>query len=307
MTDNQIIDAEGQTGFAVSPEALAPLMVRQDAPAIARMSGHLTVLVAMMLFVAALRGTIWVLPAMVAQGVAMVFLFAPLHECIHRTAFKSRFLNDGFGLAIGILLLLPREYFRAFHFAHHRHTQDPANDPELVTPKPHSLREWMLTVSGALYWRHQAIGLWRHAMGIADEAFLRDDAAREKIIVEARLMMVIYVALAAASIAWQSAALLWYWILPVVLGQPFLRLYLLAEHTLCPLVPNMLKNSRTTLSNEFVRFFAWNMPYHAEHHVYPGVPFHQLPALHGILSPYLGCVAEGFWSASREIFRGLER
>ena len=36
------------------------------------------------------------------------------------------------------------------------------------------------------------------------------------------------------------------WLAPALLGQPFLRMVLLAEHTGCPLVPEMLRNARTT-------------------------------------------------------------
>ena len=56
----------------------------------------------------------------------------------------------------------------------------------------------------------------------------------------------------------------------------------------------MLKNSRTTRSNAFVRWFAWNMPYHAEHHAYPGLPFHVLPAAHGHLAPAVEIEAAGY-------------
>ena len=47
-----------------------------------------------------------------------------------------------------------------------------------------------------------------------------------------------------------------FWILPAVLGQPWLRLYLLAEHTGCPLVPDMLANTRTTFTNPVVKALA---------------------------------------------------
>ena len=62
-----------------------------------------------------------------------------------------------------------------------------------------------------------------------------------------------------------------------LLGQPFLRAYLLAEHARCPHVANMLENTRTTFTTALVRLIAWNMPFHAEHHAYPAVPFHKLP------------------------------
>ena len=86
----------------------------------------------------------------------------------------------------------------------------------------------------------------------------------------------------------------WLWVLPALLGQPFLRLYLLAEHGRCPPVANMLENSRTTFTNRAVRFLAWNMPYHAEHHAYPAVPFHQLPAFHARARAHLRTTSESY-------------
>jgi hypothetical protein len=64
---------------------------------------------------------------------------------------------------------------------------------------------------------------------------------------------------------------------PLLVGQGFLRPYLLAEHTACAFTRDCLENTRTTLTLWLVRLFAWNMPYHGEHHAYPAVPFHALP------------------------------
>ena len=105
--------------------------------------------------------------------------------------------------------------------------------------------------------------------------------------------------LALLSLFWNSAVF-WLWILPVLLAQPFLRLYLLAEHGDCPQVANMLENTRTTFTNRVVRFVAWNMPYHAEHHCYPAVPFHNLPALHDIAREQLQVTAPGYVAFSRD-------
>ena len=105
-------------------------------------------------------------------------------------------------------------------------------------------------------------------------------------------MAAIY-ALGALSLIW-SPLLLWLWLVPVLLGQPFLRLYLLAEHGDCPFVANMFENTRTTYTNRVVRFLAWNMPYHVEHHAYPAVPFHHLPALHDKMREHLQVTAPGY-------------
>ena len=97
--------------------------------------------------------TLWVAPAIVLHGAVLAFLFCPLHESIHRTAFASRWLNDLVAWICGALLMLPPGYFRLFHFAHHRFTQDPARDPELAVAAPSTLAAYLWRVSGLPYWR----------------------------------------------------------------------------------------------------------------------------------------------------------
>jgi fatty acid desaturase len=53
---------------------------------------------------------------------------------------------------------------------------------------------------------------------------------------------------------------------------------------------NGLTNTRTTLTNAVVRLLMWNMPFHAEHHLYPSIPFHRLADAHGVLREKLGFV-----------------
>jgi fatty acid desaturase len=50
----------------------------------------------------------------------------------------------------------------------------------------------------------------------------------------------------------------------------------------------------------------WNMPFHAEHHLYPVVPFHHLPALHGQVRGRLRYRAPGYLAANREIVHSLQ-
>ena len=68
----------------------------------------------------------------------------------------------------------------------------------------------------------------------------------------------------------------------------------------------MLENSRTTRSLAPVRRLAWNMPYHAEHHAYPALPFHALPAAHHVLKTRIAVQAPGYLAVQREIVAGLE-
>src|SRR5882724_2634 len=285
---------------------LRALGAPSDRAGLTRLAGHLGGLAATGGLIAAAGGGWLVLPAMALHGWLLVFLFAPLHESLHRTAFRRRWLNDGLARACGFLLLLPADEFRFFHFAHHRHTQDPGRDPELARPKPSSLPAWLLHVSGLPLWYALIAGLLRHAAGRADEPYLTPPG-RTIVIAEARLHLLLYGLIALVALAAGSIAPLAYWLVPALFGQPWLRLFLLAEHTGCAQAADMLINSRTTLTNPVLRFFAWNMPFHAEHHAFPAVPFHALPALHRRLNDELGVVAPGYVAAQRAIIAGFRR
>jgi fatty acid desaturase len=43
-----------------------------------------------------------------------------------------------------------------------------------------------------------------------------------------------------------------------------------------------------------VRLVTWNMPFHAEHHALPTVPFHKLPELHEAVRDHLKTTADGY-------------
>ncbi|HTO83054.1 MAG TPA: fatty acid desaturase [Methylomirabilota bacterium] len=288
----------------IGPDRLATLNARSDRRGLSHLAGHGAALLATGALLSQAIGSWWAVPATMLHGAVLVFVFAPLHETIHRTAFKSRRLNDAVAWICGALLMLPAAYFRYFHFAHHRYTQDADNDPELAAPKPASFGAWLLYVSGWVYWRAQIGGTLGHAIGRTPERFLTQ-GNRAHVIREARLLLAAYAAIAAVAVAYGSWAPLTYWVLPAIAGQPLLRLYLLAEHTGCPLVPDMLANSRTTLTNPVVRFFAWNMPYHAEHHALPSVPFHALPTLHRELAADLKVVSLGYLAFHRDVLRSF--
>ena len=289
----------------LSKDALAALTERSDAKGLARLVLHVATIAAAGAFLAAARETAWALPAAWVYGTCLVFLFAPLHETVHYTAFRSRRFNRAVSVACGWILVLPPRFFRAFHLEHHRCTQDPARDPELVGAPLRTWRQYLWRMSGAQYWVRQARVLARFAMGRVTEPYI-PGAERGPVVREARTFLASYAAVGVLSLATGTAGLLlWFWIVPVLLGQPMLRLYLLAEHTGCPMTPDMLENSRTVRTNALVRFLAWNMPYHAEHHAYASIPFHALPRAHAALAPFIRNQRRGYARVHRELARGL--
>lgn len=265
------------------------LTARSTAAGLGHLAAHLG-LVALLGGLIAARVPGWPL-LLPVHGVVLTFLFTLEHECTHKTPFASEWLNEAAGRLAGGLLLLPFTWFRYFHLAHHRHTNIAGKDPELDTPRPETPGRWFWHVSGLPYWGAQIRLVLRLATGRECPAFL-PARARPRAEAEARAMLALY-ALALGSLVF-APLVLWLWIVPALLGQPALRLYLLAEHGDCPRVENMLANTRTTFTNAVVRFLAWNMPYHTEHHVFPAVPFHRLPELHALMRERLRVTADGY-------------
>jgi fatty acid desaturase len=273
----------------LDPGRRADLVRRADAPGLRHLALHLGAIVACGGAIAAgVPGWPLLLPV---QGVLIVFLFTLEHECTHQTPFARVRIGEAVGHLAGFVLLLPFIWFRYFHLAHHRHTNLPGLDPELAASKPATGAAWLWHVSGLPYWGAGAALIWRLATGRERPAFL-PEGARPRAEAEARLMLGLY-ALAGLSL-FASPVLIWVWILPALIGQPVLRLYLLAEHGDCPEVADMFENTRTTFTTRAMRALAWNMPYHAEHHVMPAVPFHRLPELHAEMRAHLRVTERGY-------------
>ncbi|WP_205624970.1 fatty acid desaturase [Geminicoccus roseus] len=286
----------------LAPEQRRALTTLSDRPGLVQLAGHLgLILVLGWAILAGVPG--WPL-LLVPQGILIVFLFTALHETVHGTAFRTPWLNRAVAHLAGFLVLIPPCWFKYFHFAHHRHTHDPDHDPELMAPKPETVLQYLRYLSGVPLWISAVRTLLTNARGAITDDYL-PRRARPQMVVEARVMLGLYALLAAGSVAFGSTALWWAWLAPILLGQPFLRAYLLAEHTRCPHVANMLENTRTTFTTRVVRFVAWNMPYHAEHHAYPTVPFHQLPALHEHARAYLRQTERGYARFHQKLARAL--
>ncbi|MEL7460775.1 MAG: fatty acid desaturase [Pseudomonadota bacterium] len=287
---------------ALPPEARQELTRKSDRRGLLHLAGHLGLIAVLGTWVG-LGLPFWPL-AIWPLGIALAFLFTLQHECTHATPFRSGWLNTAAGLVAGAVLVQPFYWFRLFHLAHHRHTNDPDRDPELqgdAKPESWSALLWHLSTLG--YWAGKLRVLSALALGRADDDYI-PPKARPRIIAEARLLGLFYAG-AAVFTAVVSPVLVWVWLIPLASGFPVLRLYLLAEHGRCPAVANMFVNTRTTLTNRLVRYLAWNMPYHAEHHAYPAVPFHKLPAFHAHTRAALTSVSPGYRSFTSDYVAGF--
>lgn len=267
------------------------------------LAGHLGLIGACMAWIIAGLPFWWAMP--LPLGILMIFLFTLEHETVHGTPFASLWVNRIIGLACGALLLIPFTWFRFFHIAHHKHTNDPDNDPELEGGKPETPAQYIWHVSGIPVWWAMIKKIMVQSKGRAAEVYLPPER-EPRVVLEARLHLAGYTFLGLLLVVGQTWVF-WCWILPLILGQPFLRLYLLAEHGRCPPVANMFENTRTTYTAAAVRFIAWNMPFHAEHHTFPAVPFWKLPKLNALMADRLKATSDGYAEFHRDYVEDMHR
>ena len=281
---------------------LKRLNERSNAKGLSQLAAHLAVIV--------ISGYLWAtqrehwaiaLPALILYGLSLATMFAAVHECVHRSAFASNRLNDGVGWLAGLLSGYNSTFYRRYHKWHHRYTKVPGKDPELEDLIPTTRAEYLWVMSGIPWWLGKIKGHWQVAMGQFENMPYLPETAYQEVQRSTWLQLAIYGSAIALSIAVGQPWFLLYWVVPLAIGQPLLRFILIAEHTGCPDGNNPLTNTRTTLTTWPIRLMMWNMPFHAEHHLYPSIPFHQLAAAHDELSQHFAYVAPGYVAVNRAV------
>ena len=287
---------------AISRRELKQLMKRSNIPGLIHLALWILAMIGTGCLVWLSMGTWWLVPAMFVHGILMVHHFSLQHECVHYTAFKSRWLNEIVGNYCGLVIMLPNKFFRYEHCDHHTYTQLTGKDPELIE-LPIALSKYLGYISSVPYWRSKFTELGMHVLGRLSESersFIPKEEHRA-VFWEARAMAAFYAAVLLASFATNWWAAVWFWWLPVFLGEPVMRAIRMTEHVGRPNIRDMKENTRTNLVTMPMRFLCWNMNYHAEHHYASSVPFHALPKLHEKLKGYVFVEKRGYLGAHLDI------
>ena len=290
----------------VSRERLRALSRKSDLRGAAQTASHAAAIAV------TTTGLIWLAtpwtfaPLFIAQGVLINCLYAGQHELSHWTAFRTRAANDAVGQVFGLATLNPFLTDRFIHFAHHRATHDLARDPELLGVGDYTLTSYILDLSGVSFWWRRVTGIIRTTAGRGLEgAYWLGDRERAVVVMEARLHVALWIAIAAVSAAVHSWAALTLWIGPMLATKGFHQLQNTGEHTGLPHDPDIFRNTRTLSVAPPMRWLMWNMSWHTAHHCFPGVPFHALPALHREIAVRRRIPTQTYLGAQRDIFAGL--
>jgi len=225
-------------------------------------------------------------------GFVSSFYFMGYHEFIHNTAFRTKLINKVLAQVVGVFIFRGSNWFWCFHWLHHRYTSDPEKDPELsggsadLMDPSRGVLMYARFLTGYPFGFERTVKMTRMALGWHVDPWVEEAGMETTVRVESAVHVAIYIAFAIASVlnAQVRTCVIFYWLLPHILGAGHLRFYQFAEHRACEQGNftdlDAWGTTRTTATWFIYRRLAWNMPYHIEHHAWPAVSFDQLPAVH---------------------------
>jgi fatty acid desaturase len=224
--------------------------------------------------------------AVVWVGTRMHALAILFHDAAHYRILKDKKLNDIVGdLLLGWPLLVNVAGYRKNHFAHHRSVNTP-DDPDWVIKLGETDYEFPRR-------RREILLVWsRYFLGINAVKFFKTIFKRVGGHVKVPRAMKIarplyYLAILAAFVySGRWPVLLMYWVVPYLTSFLFcLYVRSVAEHFGGMEYDHVLTQSRTVYPAWWERLLIAqnNINYHLDHHLYPSVPFYNLPKLHKVL------------------------
>jgi fatty acid desaturase len=286
-------------------------MKRKDGPAIRDTLIWFAALIGTGILAYHTWGTWWAIPAFFLYGVLYTSpAGSRWHECGHGTAFKTLWMNEVVYQIASFMVLRPATPWRWSHTRHHTDTIIVGRDPEIVLKRPPVWRIILMQFFHLYVGPRDLKRAVLHFFGKLDkeEEDYIPATERRKTYWEARISLLILLAVVAWSIHIHSILPAMFIGLPSFYGSFFEILFGLTQHLgLYEDVLDHRLNCRTFYTNPIIRFLYWNMNYHVEHHMFPMVPYHALPALHEEMKPDCPAACPSFLAALKEVFIALRK
>lgn len=243
----------------------------------------------------------WVIQALILAGA-----YSAMHEAAHNNLYGSRAANRIAGFLWGMSILINFSLYRAFHLQHHAFTRV-EGDPE---PQAEFTSLWQYIVGMPFVGFAYVGGLWSTSLlAVAGRApwYARTEMRKRDIRLDGVLFLVANLAVIGALVAWPMLVLK-IWLVPLLITYAsFVSMTALPEHYLCERDADVFHTTRSVVSNAPFRFLYWNNNYHAAHHLYPGVPYQNVPALHRLVADRTIYLSPSYLSVHLDVIRSFRQ
>lgn len=255
-------------------------------------------------------GTYWTILWFWLYGTIYSFSGAYDHESRHRTLFKQRWLNELFQYIFSFMTNFEPVRWRWTHTLHHSytlHTNEPL-DFEIQVDRPSKLFKYFVSFLpfGPLLWIHQSYlaETLKNSLGIMTPA-IDQCVPKEhqwKVFLSSRIHMLIWLIVICSAIYFWTILPILFLLLPTFYGNTLFALCGLTQHAgLAFDVKDHRVNARTVILNPILSWLYVKLEYHQEHHMFPQVPWYNLPKLHELIKDQMPKPNNGLISAYKDI------
>ncbi len=221
-----------------------------------------------------------------AAGIAVIAISVQamgtlMHEALHGNLFRDAFFDRWVGFALGVPTFFSSAAYKVIHLNHHRHTRS-ERDVDEFSYACRTHRQYV-----ALFYASFLVGSLLYMCAVPVKAYaIASRSNRRRIVAEYSLMFLAYAtAVSYAVVMRHKEWLLWYWLAPIAVAVLLSNIRALAEHMGTSGEGDAILKTRTVTSNPLVSFLMLNLNYHLEHHLFPAVPWYNLPRIHQLLKP----------------------
>src|SRR5947209_3503411 len=211
------------------------------------------------------------------------------HEAVHGTLCPNPVLNDALGAVCAWPVLQNFAAYKVLHLRHHQHL-GLKGDPDHYANYTHW--SWLLFL---MHWGRLIAGYPAYITAIPILAF-RQARGWERFWILFEVACVVALGVAVVLSPIPRPLLIHAWLIPMLFINTLVNVRGMSQHTLLEHHSDPILGTRSILTNRVTAFFMCNENYHLEHHLYPGVPWYNLPRLHAALreeltargAPYIG-------------------
>jgi len=195
------------------------------------------------------------------------------HEAVHGTLSSNPIWNRWLGALCAWPVLQNFAAYRVLHLNHHNHL-GLEGDPDHYNNYTHW--SWLLF---AMNWGRLIIGYPVYITAIPILGF-RQGRGWERFWIVLEVCCVVAMVVLALRLPIPRAVLIHGWLIPMLIINTLVNIRGMSQHTLLEHHSDPILGTRSILTNRVTAFFMCNENYHLEHHLYPRVPWYNLPRLH---------------------------
>jgi fatty acid desaturase len=220
-------------------------------------------------------------------GLSLSTLSVLSHESSHNLMTRKPSTDRWIGFICGVPILFSAMGYRIMHPRHHKYLRS-ERDPDDIenVSKNSALLRWVYVL---VFFFSVYLYL---VMVPANAVRYGKKGERVSVVVEFLVMVAI------VALGWVYLPTKWMiegWLMPLIVAGQIANVRGISEHGMTT-GGNEMTDTRTVATNPVLSFMMCNINYHIEHHLYPGIPWYNLPKVHVLLQ-------EEYRSAGSSIYR----